>query len=49
MHDVDPVAAKAEGAIDPVAARAEGAKDLSIGFGVIGFMIIAALITTLLA
>ena len=48
MQDIDPVAAKA-GAIDPVAAKAEGAKDLSIGFGVIGFMLIAGLIATLLS
>ena len=35
--------------IDPVAAQAEGAKDLRIGFGVVGFMILAALIVTLLS
>jgi hypothetical protein len=33
--------------IDPVAAKAEGAKDVSIGYAVIGFMILAALIVTL--
>ena len=35
--------------IDPVAAEAEGAKDLRIGFGLIGLMILAAVIVTLLS
>ena len=35
--------------IDPVEAEAEAAKDLRIGFGIVAFMIAAALIVTLLS